>query len=204
MHCVCGALCAGRGQRHSRSAIETCCIRAAYRSWGVGAAVRSRASSWRCAMSAWATQRAAPRILGLVNVSGRPRGPRDNVVGCQHASVPTDKAARRLKMPLATVSRCIADLEDEIGVRILERSTRCLRLTDIGAEVLEQAQRGSDLSDAVESIVSNHQANVSGLLRIAVPPSIADAVLGPLLVAFQASYPNVRIQLQHRFSTTRI
>jgi DNA-binding transcriptional LysR family regulator len=40
------------------------------------------------------------------------------------------KAARRLKMPTSTVSRRIADLEDQLGVRLLERSTRSLRLTD--------------------------------------------------------------------------
>jgi DNA-binding transcriptional LysR family regulator len=105
------------------------------------------------------------------------------------------EAARRLKMPLATVSRRIADLEDELGVRILERSTRSLRLTDIGAEVLEYAQRGSGLSDAVESVVSNHQTHICGLLRIAAPQSIAEPLLGPLLVAFQASYPDVHVQV---------
>jgi DNA-binding transcriptional LysR family regulator len=82
------------------------------------------------------------------------------------------EAARRLKMPLATVSRRVADLEDQLGVRLLERSTRSLRLTDIGAEVLEQAQRSAEVSDALDSIVSNHQSNVSGVLRLSAPPSI--------------------------------
>ena len=47
------------------------------------------------------------------------------------------EAARRLKMPISTVSRRIAELEDQLGVRLLERSTRNLRLTELGAEVLE-------------------------------------------------------------------
>jgi len=47
------------------------------------------------------------------------------------------EAARRLKMPVSTVSRRIAELEDQLGVRLLERSTRNLRLTDVGSEVLE-------------------------------------------------------------------
>ena len=49
------------------------------------------------------------------------------------------EAARLLKMPTSTVSRRVADLEDELGVRLLERSTRSLRLTDVGSEVLEHA-----------------------------------------------------------------
>ena len=49
------------------------------------------------------------------------------------------EAARRLKMPLASVSRRVADLEHELGVKLLERSTRNLRLTEVGTEVLEYA-----------------------------------------------------------------
>jgi DNA-binding transcriptional LysR family regulator len=48
------------------------------------------------------------------------------------------EAARRLKIPISTVSRRVAELEDQLGVRLLERSTRNLRLTDVGAEVLER------------------------------------------------------------------
>ena len=51
------------------------------------------------------------------------------------------EAARRLQMPVSTVSRRVAELEDELGVRLLDRSTRNLRLTELGAEVLEHALR---------------------------------------------------------------
>jgi DNA-binding transcriptional LysR family regulator len=104
------------------------------------------------------------------------------------------EGARRLKMPLASVSRRIADLEDALGVRLLERSTRTLRLTEVGIELLEHAQRCVEVSDAVESIVSNHRASVSGVLRLSAPPNVSDSLLAPLLSAFRASYPNVRIQ----------
>ena len=76
------------------------------------------------------------------------------------------EAARRLKMPTSTVSRRIADLEDQLGVRLLERSTRSLRLTDVGSEVLEYAQHSAELSETVDNIASNHMSNVSGLLRL--------------------------------------
>jgi DNA-binding transcriptional LysR family regulator len=105
------------------------------------------------------------------------------------------EAARRLKMPISTVSRRIADLENQLGIRLLERSTRSLRLTDVGFEVLEHAQRSAELGEAVDSIASNHLSNVSGILRLSSPPSISDSLLAPLLCAFQASHPNVRVQV---------
>src|SRR6266700_7879878 len=105
------------------------------------------------------------------------------------------EAARRLKMPISTVSRRIADLEDQLGVRLLERSTRNLRLTDVGSEVLEHAQRAVELSETIEDIVSNQLSNVSGTLRLSAPPSLSDTLLAPLVGAFQASYPNVRVQI---------
>jgi DNA-binding transcriptional LysR family regulator len=105
------------------------------------------------------------------------------------------EAARRLKMPISTVSRRIAELEDELCVRLLERSTRNLRLTELGAEVLQHAARSAELSEAVDCIVSNRLSDVSGTLRLSAPPSISDSLLTPLVTAFQASYPNVRVQI---------
>jgi len=110
-------------------------------------------------------------------------------------------AARLLKMPTSTVSRRVADLERQLGVRLIERSTRNLRLTDVGAEVFEQAKHGFEISEAVENIASNHLSTVSGELRLAAPPSISDCFLAPLIGAFQASYPRVRVQV---FITDRI
>lgn len=105
------------------------------------------------------------------------------------------EAARRLNMPVSTVSRKVADLEDQLGARLLERSTRTLRLTDIGAEVLSEAQRGAEVSEAVETIVSNQLTEVKGLLRLSAPPSIADTLLSPIITAFHASYPGVRVHV---------
>src|SRR5580658_8532691 len=111
------------------------------------------------------------------------------------------KAARRLKMPVSTVSRHVAELEAQLGVRLIERSTRSLRLTDVGSEVLEHARHTAELSETIDNIASNHLSNVSGTLRLSAPPSISDSLLAPLVGAFQASYPDVRIQI---FITDRI
>jgi DNA-binding transcriptional LysR family regulator len=105
-------------------------------------------------------------------------------------------AARRLQMPISTVSRRIAELEDQLGVRLLERSTRNLRLTEVGADVLEHARHSAELCEAVDNIVSNRVAKVSGTLRLCTPPSISDSLIVPVVSAFQASYPNVRVQVR--------
>jgi DNA-binding transcriptional LysR family regulator len=105
------------------------------------------------------------------------------------------EAARRLRMPVSTVSRRVAELENQLGVRLLDRSTRALRLTDLGSEVLEHAQRSAEASEAVENIVSNQRSNVTGALRLSAPPNVTDTLLSPLVAAFQASYPNVRVQI---------
>jgi DNA-binding transcriptional LysR family regulator len=104
------------------------------------------------------------------------------------------EAARRLKMPISTVSRRIVELEDQLGVRLLERSTRNLRLTELGADVLKHAQHSAEISEAVDNIISNKLSDVSGTLRLCAPPSISDSLIAPVVGAFQASYPNVRVQ----------
>jgi DNA-binding transcriptional LysR family regulator len=98
-------------------------------------------------------------------------------------------------MPISTVSRRVAELEDQLGVRLLERSTRNLRLSDIGAEILAHAERAVELSEALDLAVSNQRSTVAGLLRLSVPPSISDTLLAPLLSAFLASYPHVRVEV---------
>ena len=105
------------------------------------------------------------------------------------------QAARRLKMPTSTVSRRVADLETQLGVRLIDRSTRRLRLTNVGLELLEHARRTAELSEAIDSIASNHLSKISGTLRLSAPPSISDSLIVPLVGAFQASYPDVRIQI---------
>jgi DNA-binding transcriptional LysR family regulator len=110
-------------------------------------------------------------------------------------------AARILKMPTSTVSRRIAELEDQLGMRLIERSTRKLRLTDAGSEVLEHARRMVELSDAVDNAASNLLSHVSGTLRLASPPNISDTLLAPIAGAFQKAYPEVRVQI---FITDRI
>jgi DNA-binding transcriptional LysR family regulator len=74
-------------------------------------------------------------------------------------------------------------------------STPLARLTELGAEVLEQAIRSAELSEAVDNIVSNRLSKVCGTLRLSAPPTISDTLLTPIATAFQAAYPDVRFQI---------
>ncbi|MBO6504030.1 MAG: LysR family transcriptional regulator [Kordiimonadaceae bacterium] len=105
------------------------------------------------------------------------------------------EASRRLNIPVSTVSRKIAELEDQLGVRLLERSTRSLRLTDVGEDVLDHARVSADTMEAVTSLVSNTVEDVKGVVRLSAPPSISDSLLVPIVSAFQAKYPDVKVRV---------
>src|ERR1700722_2816026 len=94
------------------------------------------------------------------------------------------RAAQRLKVPTSTVSRRIADLEKELGARLLERSTRKLRPTDLGAQVLALARQSADIAQEVANIATDHISGTAGVLRLSAPPSISDSLLSPLMCGF--------------------
>jgi len=100
------------------------------------------------------------------------------------------KTAQREDIPVSTVSRKISELEKALGVRLLERSTRRLRMTEIGQDYYERCRRGLEEFETANLMVSDQQAEVSGRLRLSVPPSLSDVVIIPLIEAFQALYPN--------------
>src|SRR5580692_5663592 len=91
------------------------------------------------------------------------------------------RAAQQLKIPTSTVSRRIAELERELGARLLERSTRKLRPTDLGAQVLALAHQGADIAQEVANIATEHTSGTAGVLRLSAPPSISDSLLSPLI-----------------------
>lgn len=103
------------------------------------------------------------------------------------------KAAAREGVPVSTVSRKIAELEKALGVRLLERSTRQLRMTEIGQGYFESCRRGLTEFEAADSLVTQRHADISGRLRISIPPSMSDLAAVPLVSAFQQRYPNVTV-----------
>jgi DNA-binding transcriptional LysR family regulator len=106
------------------------------------------------------------------------------------------KAAERLDHSPQLVSKYVSALEEEVGVRLLNRTTRRLHLTEAGLYYLERARQLLEDFDEMQSAVGDYQANPRGRLRISAPVSFATAHMGQLISDFSARYPDVSIDIQ--------
>mgnify|MGYP000648643504 CR=1 FL=1 len=103
------------------------------------------------------------------------------------------KAADLLNKPVSSISRQVASLEESLQVQLFVRSTRNLRLTEIGKLYLEDCQSiASALTQAREK-VQNYQREPHGVLTISAMVAFGELVLTPLIEEFQQLYPNILI-----------
>ncbi len=102
-------------------------------------------------------------------------------------------AADQLAMPRSTVSRRIANLEARIDAQLLHRTTRSVRLTDIGAAFFERARHAVDEARAAEALVAGWGKRPYGSLRMTAP--LTFEFLGSVVSAYLASYPDCRVDL---------
>jgi LysR family transcriptional regulator, regulator for bpeEF and oprC len=104
-------------------------------------------------------------------------------------------AAAQLEMTPSGVSRAVSRLEEQIGVRLLFRSTRALRLTEDGESFYQRCKDIlADIGEAVEAL-GYARTKPRGKLRVAVNVSIGRAALIPNLADFESRYPDVRLEL---------
>lgn len=94
------------------------------------------------------------------------------------------------------VSKAVRQLEDHLGVRLFHRTTRSLSLTDEGTRLFELANPGLRLLDEALDQIQSSRLEVDGLIRIAAPMSIGNAIIVPLLQEFQLRYPGAHFDLQ--------
>lgn len=104
-------------------------------------------------------------------------------------------AARALQLPKSTVSRRISSLEERLGVQLLLRTTRRLRLTEAGVAYHERAARVVQNAEAADRDAGAHQDEPAGLLRLSAPPVFGDAFLGPILSEYLRRHPRVAVDL---------
>jgi len=104
-------------------------------------------------------------------------------------------AERALGIPKSRLSRRISQLETDLGVRLLQRSTRRFAVTDVGTSVHRHAQTMLAEAQAAREVVDRLSAEPRGLVRASVPVSLAQMQLPKLLPKFLAQYPKVRLQL---------
>ncbi|QPF76176.1 LysR family transcriptional regulator [Roseateles sp. DAIF2] len=101
-------------------------------------------------------------------------------------------AARRLGLTPAAVSKNVARLEERLGLRLLQRSTRRLTLTAGGEQFLAQVSGPhASLQDAFAGIATNAQGQPAGLLKVALAPALGRDYLVPLLPEFLRRYPAI-------------
>jgi len=104
-------------------------------------------------------------------------------------------AAESLGLTQGAVSRSIARLEARLGVRLFQRSTRSIRLTDDGALYRSQCQQALDQIAEAERAITGHQREPAGTLRISVPTTYAHYRLMPLLPGFSERCPQVTLEV---------
>jgi len=104
-------------------------------------------------------------------------------------------AARALGISVATVSRAVARLEERLGARLLNRTSRQLALTEFGASLAERAGQVFRLAEEAEGAAREQSAQPRGLVRLAVPMAFGLRWVAPLLPEFFRRYPEVQIDL---------
>ena len=105
-------------------------------------------------------------------------------------------AGRALNIPKSRLSRRIADLEARLGVRLLQRTTRRLSLTEAGEIYHRHCVAMREQAEAADEAVARVQNEPRGTVRVACPVTLAQTTIGPVLPRFLAAHPQVRIDMQ--------
>jgi DNA-binding transcriptional LysR family regulator len=103
-------------------------------------------------------------------------------------------AARALGLPKSRLSRRVAALETDLGVRLLERSTRRLSVTTIGEDIYEHARAALSEAGVIEEIAARMKSEPTGLVRITCPIGV-DRLMAVGLPALLQRYPRLRVQI---------
>ncbi|NQZ90836.1 MAG: LysR family transcriptional regulator [Moritella sp.] len=106
------------------------------------------------------------------------------------------KAARKLGVTPSAVSRQISRLEDALGIKLLQRTTRQLALTESGKITFDYCKQMVESAEKAVNASTSITSTVSGLLRVAAPKSLASRVLRPLFVEFLKCYPDIQLHLK--------
>jgi DNA-binding transcriptional LysR family regulator len=104
-------------------------------------------------------------------------------------------AARLSGLPTSSVSRAVAALERELAVRLIQRTTRRLQLTEAGRVYYESVSRALSGMDEAAAAVSELQDAPRGRVRITAPADLGHWLLAPSLVRFATKYPDVQLEV---------
>ena len=106
------------------------------------------------------------------------------------------RAARKLGLSASATTRLVAALEEQVGARLLQRTTRSVTLTDVGTRYLERARRILADIDEAEASTRSERALPSGRLVVSAPLVFGRLHVGPIMSAYLQRYPDVSGELR--------
>jgi DNA-binding transcriptional LysR family regulator len=135
-------------------------------------------------------------IVSMVEQSSASIDPNDLLIFAQVADLGSfSKAADKMGLPKSTVSRRLAGLEQQLGERLMLRTTRRQTLTEFGQQLLEHARQVGAEVDAVLALSEQRQSEPRGRLRVSMPSDFANLLLSDALTAFAAMHPGISLEL---------
>lgn len=105
-------------------------------------------------------------------------------------------AAESLSVQKSTISRRIAQLEDTLGIRLIQRTTRKLKLTPEGEELFSRTQPLIDDLSAVQDDISATKTELRGRLRLTMPTEIGVFMMNEVISSFMKAYPRIEVDVE--------
>lgn len=105
-------------------------------------------------------------------------------------------ASRALGLPKSRLSRRVASLEAQLGVQLMQRSSRKLSLTQAGELYLRYCTEMREAAQAAYEAIAQVQTEPHGTVRLSCPVTLAQSAMGPLLPGFMQRYPQVRVEMR--------
>lgn len=105
-------------------------------------------------------------------------------------------AERATDIPKSKLSRRVFNLEEKLGVRLIQRSSRHFAVTDIGMNIYRHAQVMMNAAQSAHDLVDHLSEEPRGVIKISVPVTVAQSELAKILPNFLKTYPEIKVQLQ--------
>ncbi|MCH8619246.1 LysR family transcriptional regulator [Undibacterium sp. TS12] len=112
----------------------------------------------------------------------------------QHGSF--SAAARALDLATSVLSAAVSQLEDELGVRLLHRTTRRLSLTEVGQAYYQQCTEMLAAAEAAQELIAESSGEIAGRLRISAASDVAENIILPALLPLTREYPRLMLDIQ--------
>src|SRR5580658_9914527 len=103
-------------------------------------------------------------------------------------------AGRALRQPKSKLSRRVARLENELGVRLIERSSRRFRVTEVGQAFYERCRTILEEAELAQAVVSDARGEPKGIVRVACPTGLIEGPFSEALLALACRHPKVSVR----------